>query len=107
MRARSATLAGGRHCSLSHASRARVEGCLHTPTCIRRLHLCEEHIEFPAQCFELALSGASKILELVEREHHGFRLVMPGDHHDPMCRLLEHSTELVLRTGCRERRDLD
>jgi len=107
MRARLATLPSGRHCSLSHASRGRVERCLHAPTCIRRLHLCEERIELLAQRFELALTGASKIPELVERDHNGFWLIIPCDHYGPTYRLLEQSTELVLRISRGERRHLD
>src|SRR3954464_13210906 len=107
MRPRLATLPGGHDCGLSHAARRSVERGLHAFACFRRLHLCEERVEFAAQRLEAALAGASKILELVEGEQDCFRLVMPRDHHDPICRLLKHSTELVLRIRRRERRDLD
>src|SRR6266498_1747170 len=94
----SATLPGGRDSSLSHASRRRVKRGLHAPASFRRLHLCEERIELAAQRVKLPLTGASEILELVEGEHNGFGLVVPGDDHDPlMCRLLQHAAELVLQ----------
>src|SRR5574341_2291768 len=92
----SATSPGGLYGCRSHAVGRCVERLPDSLACLGRLHPREKLVELAAERFELSLARRRQIPELVEREQHGLRLVVPRDDDDPAVRLLEHAAKLVL-----------